>query len=270
MAILEFLQTHQILSVITLLLLFAYAYHILIINSHPSEPPLIKGYIPFFGATPKAIISPAAFLNSCKSRYGDIFTLYALGFRVTFVTDPIDGIPSVFKKSKELSFKAGLERVYTKVLGFTPERVGQEEMNREHFQMIPTYLLASSAVDQLTGRFLQYLLRDLRMQIRKDSGFEKGKVVDLFDWAGARLFYASGPALYGDGIFDGGDTILEDFRKFDAGFPMRLILPLWMTSGIAIARNRIQRVLSANFAKGLNNPSAFTQKRIEVCLSKDN
>jgi 25/26-hydroxycholesterol 7alpha-hydroxylase len=261
MALLELIQTHHTLSAVCLLLLLAYGYHILLINATPSEPPLIKGYIPFLGAAPQAILSTQPFLNDCRSRYGDIFTLYAFGLRITFVADPIEGIPAVFRKSKQLSFKAGLRRVYTRVLGFTPERVDEEEMNKEHFQMIPPYLLASSAVDELTGRFVKFLLKDIR---RLRPEFMDAKIVDLADFSGKRMFYNSGPALYGEGIFDGADTILEDFRIFDADFPKRMILPLWMTNGFVKARDRVQRVLSSGFAKGLKDPSNFVQRRIEV------
>ena len=266
MALLEIIQAHQILSAISLLLLVAFGYHILVVGSTPSEPPLIKGYFPLLGVTPQIILSPVSFLNSCRARYGDIFTIYALGFRVTLVTDPIEGIPAVFKKSKQLSFKAGLRRVYTKVLGFSEERVDEEDMNREHFQMIPPYLLASSAVDGLTGRFLRFLLENLR---REESELRKGKIVDLADWIGGMLFFASGPALYGEGIFDDADGILNDFKTADNGFPARLILPLWMTRRFESYRNRVQDVLSSGFAKGLKDPSEFVKKRIEVTCSRN-
>jgi hypothetical protein len=262
MAILELLQTHQVLSTIILLILFAYGYHILYINSTKLEPPLIKGYIPFLGAAPQAFLSPYTFLSSCRSKHGDIFTLYALGFRITFVTDPIEGVPAVFRKSKQLSFKAGLRTFYMKVFGFTAERTDEEDMNKEHLQMIPPYLLATSAVDELTGRFVRFVLQDIRLQ---SENFRTGRIVDLFEWAGKRLFYSSGPALYGKGIFDGADTIFDDYKKFDRDFPQRLVLPLWMTSGFAKARSRIEKVFASKFAEGLNDPSDFTKRRIEVC-----
>jgi len=263
MALLEAIQAHPILSSISLLVLLAFGYHILLINSTPAEPPLIKGYFPLLGVTPQIILSPVSFLNACRARYGDIFTIYALGFRVTLVTDPIQGIPAVFKKSKQLSFKAGLRRVYTKILGFSEERVEMEDMNREHFQMIPPYLLATSAVDELTGRFIRFLLANLR---REEPELRKGKVVDLAGWIGEMLFFASGPALYGEGIFDGADGIVQDFRTADELFPMRLLLPLWMTRGFEGYRNRVQGVLSSRFGKGLKDPSNFVTKRIEVSL----
>jgi hypothetical protein len=266
MAFLELVQDHRILSAVAGLLLLIYAYHIFFIEASLSEPPLIKGYFPFVGAAPQALLSPATFLLSCKRRYGDIFTVYALGTRVHIVSDPIDGVPAVFKKSKQLSFKAGLKQVYIKALGFTGKRLEEEELDKEHFAMIPPYLLATSAVDELTVRFIKFLLRDIRGQIAADPKFEEGKAVDLYDWASARLFLASGPALYGDGIFDGAETILDDFRKFDDMFAMRIALPMWMTKAFATARTRIQNVLGPKFAQGLHDPSSFVKKRIEVII----
>ena len=264
MAFLELIQDHQFLSAVAGLILLAYAYHILFIEPSPSEPPLIKGYIPFIGAAPQALLSPATFLLACKRRYGDIFTIYALGNRVHIISDPIDGVPAVFKKPKQLSFKAGLKQVYFKGLGFTGKRLEEDELDKEHFAMIPPYLLSTTAVDELTVRFINFLLRDIRAQVAADTQWKTGKVIDLFDWASARLFFASGPALYGDGIFDGAETILDDFRKFDDMFAMRIALPMWMTTPFATARKRIHDVLGPKFAKGLQDPSNFVKKRIEV------
>jgi hypothetical protein len=231
MALVEFIYEHEFLSSIALVLILAYTYHIILVTPGPSEPPLIKGYLPFFGTLPQLLLNPSVFLTACKRDYGDIFTLYAIGQRVTIITDPIQGIPAVFKKSKQLSFKAGLRRLYLRVLGYTAERADEEEMNREHFQMIPPHLLSKPAVDELTGRFIGELLIELRRQVTTEVA-KTGMLVDLFDWMGERLFMASGPALWGEGLFDGAKTVVEDYKIFDDGFPKRLILPLWMSKGL--------------------------------------
>src|SRR5579871_3755702 len=265
MALVEFFFSHQILSILGLLLLFAYGYHILLVTAEPSEPPLIKGYIPFFGVAPQAVSRLLAYLTACKRQYGDIFTVYALGKRITIVTDPIEGIPAVFRRSKQLSFKATLRNVYIKALGMSEERADEEELNKEHFDMIPPYLLATSAVDELTGRFIRCLTKDLRMEV-ETSEFETGRTVDLFEWLSARIFLASGSALWGEGVFDEDETVLKDFKKMDDNFHFRVILPTWMTKSIADARDRVQDVLGRKFENGLNDPSSFALKRIEVSL----
>jgi 25/26-hydroxycholesterol 7alpha-hydroxylase len=265
MALGDLVQTHPILSVAILLLLLAFSYHFLLIDASPSEPPFIKGYIPFLGTAPQVLPSPFKYLSACRAKYGDIFTLYAFGLRITFVADPIDGVPAIFRKTKQLSFKKGLDTFFTKVLGFTPERSAQEEMNKEHFAMIPPFLLATSAVDGLTGRFQRFYQQNIRKQVQKDESFIDGKVVDLFEWAGARLFYSSANSIHGVDTFDEdrGST-LEDYKAFDEQFPMRLILPLWMTKGFEKCRNGFRDALATKYSKGLVDPSDFVKRRIEV------
>src|SRR5271156_109794 len=265
MAFVDLVQTHPILSVTGLVLLFAFSYHFVLIDASPSEPPFIKGYFPFLGTAPQVLPSPFKYLSACRAKYGDIFTLYAFGLRITFVADPIDGVPAIFKKSKQLSFKKGLDTFFAKVLGFTPERVAQEEMNKENFAMIPPFLLATSAVEGLTSRFQRFYQQNIRKQVEKDDSFVEGKVVDLFQWAGARIFYSSANSIHGPETFDEDHgTTLEDYKAFDDQFPMRLVLPLWMTKGFEKCRNAFQDALATRYGKGLADPSDFVKRRIEV------
>ena len=265
MSIQQLIQTHPYASGLAVLVLTAWAYHIFFITALPSEPPLIKGYFPFLGAGPQVLLNPRRFIAQSRGQYGDIYTIYAFGMRVSFVSDPIDGIPAVFRKSKQMNFRAALRKFYIKVLGFTPERADNYEMNKEHFDMIPPYLLNTNAVNGLTERFIRYLGADIAQRATTE-GFAEGKVVDLEEWIGARLFYNSAPALYGEGIFDGADSVLQDFKKFDKDFPKALMFPKWMTEDFARARNRLQKVLATKFAQGLNDPSDFVKKRTEVKL----
>jgi hypothetical protein len=266
MALLQFFQEYQILSGLGLLLLLAFAYHVVMVNASSSEPPLIKGYLPFFGVFPQAILATGPFLLSCRARHGEIFTLYILGHRVTIVTDPIEGVPAVFKQTKQLSFKDGLDKVFIKGLGFSEARVNEREMNRENYATFPPYLLTTNAVDPLAGQFIRYLLSGIREDIKQYPDLKTGRILDLGEWSGRLLFYATGDALCGEGIFDaGGDRVLSDYEKFDNEFPLRMILPTWMTNGFLAARTRLRGLLHDCFERGLKNPSEFVKKRIEVC-----
>jgi len=265
MSIQQLVQAHPYLSGLAVLVLTAWAYHIFFISALPSEPPLIKGYFPFLGAGPQVLLNPRRFIAQARARYGDIYTVYAFGMRVTFVSDPIDGVPAVFRKSKQMNFRATLRKVYIKILGFTPERADNHEMNKDHFAMIPPYLLNTGAVNGLTERFVRYLGADIAQRATTE-GFADGKVVDLEEWIGARLFFNSAPALYGEGIFDGADWVIQDFKKFDRDFPKALMLPQWMTGDFSRARDRIKKMMAQKFAQGLNDPSQFVKKRIEVKL----
>lgn len=268
MALRELLQTDPYLSGIAILLLTGWAYHLFFITQSATEPPLIKGYFPFLGAGPQILLNPRRYISRARAQHGDIFTVYAFGLRITFVSDPVDGVPGVFRaKSKQMSFRAGLRLVYTKVLGFSPERADNHELNREHFAMIPPYLLSTSAINSLTERFIRYLGADISERATTE-GFKEGRVVNLEEWISSRLFFNSAQALYGEGIFDGADDVFRDFKKFDKDFPKALLLPEWMMrrGGFERARNRIQNLLGRKFTEGLKDPSEFVKKRIEVVM----
>lgn len=66
------------------------------------SPPCIKGWIPWFGAGYEFGRAPLEFIETAKTKYGPVFTVFALGNRMTFVTEE-EGI-DVFLKSKKVDF----------------------------------------------------------------------------------------------------------------------------------------------------------------------
>lgn len=72
-----------------------------------NAPPLI-GYIPFIGCGSQFYKDPVTFLQQCKQKYGDVFTLYMGGRYMTFLTDPnelqIFFIPKMNKSKPMTSF----------------------------------------------------------------------------------------------------------------------------------------------------------------------
>ncbi|XP_040839434.1 24-hydroxycholesterol 7-alpha-hydroxylase isoform X3 [Ochotona curzoniae] len=66
------------------------------------RPPCIKGWIPWFGAGYEFGRAPLEFIETAKTKYGPVFTVFALGNRMTFVTEE-EGI-EVFLKSKKVDF----------------------------------------------------------------------------------------------------------------------------------------------------------------------
>lgn len=260
--IVELIVCHPIISSISTIILLAYGYHICFIKSSPSEPPLIKGYIPFLGVALQVSISPEKCFNNWKERYGQIYTIYAAGKRITILSDPVDGIPSVFKQTRCFSFEQGLHMVWVKVLGYSSKRADEES---ENIKILTSSLLPSDVVNELTSRFDKALLKTLRTEIQKTRDqFEAGKTVDFCEWLTPKHFFSGCPALYGDGIYDGEESAFEYYRKFDTGLSMLVTLPTWMTRGFAKARNQLGEITGRQFAKGLINPSSFIKRRIEV------
>ncbi|KAJ8780031.1 hypothetical protein J1605_012067 [Eschrichtius robustus] len=70
-------------------------------------PPCIGGWIPWIGAGFEFGKTPLQFIEKARIKYGPIFTIVAVGTRMTFVTEE-EGI-NVFLKSKEVNFELAVQ-----------------------------------------------------------------------------------------------------------------------------------------------------------------
>ncbi|XP_032959050.1 24-hydroxycholesterol 7-alpha-hydroxylase isoform X3 [Rhinolophus ferrumequinum] len=70
-------------------------------------PPCIRGWIPWIGAGFEFGKAPLEFIEKARIKYGPIFTVFAMGIRMTFVTEE-EGI-NVFLKSKEVNFELAVQ-----------------------------------------------------------------------------------------------------------------------------------------------------------------
>ncbi|XP_007451961.1 PREDICTED: 24-hydroxycholesterol 7-alpha-hydroxylase-like isoform X2 [Lipotes vexillifer] len=70
-------------------------------------PPCIGGWIPWIGAGLEFGKTPLEFIEKARIKYGPIFTIVAMGTRMTFVTEE-EGI-NVFLKSKEVNFELAVQ-----------------------------------------------------------------------------------------------------------------------------------------------------------------
>ncbi|XP_026250261.2 24-hydroxycholesterol 7-alpha-hydroxylase isoform X4 [Urocitellus parryii] len=71
------------------------------------RPPCIKGWIPWIGAGLELGKAPLEFIEKARIKYGPVFTVFAMGNRMTFVTEE-EGI-NVFLKSKEVNFELAVQ-----------------------------------------------------------------------------------------------------------------------------------------------------------------
>nr|XP_020142694.1 24-hydroxycholesterol 7-alpha-hydroxylase isoform X2 [Microcebus murinus] len=71
------------------------------------RPPCIRGWIPWVGAGLEFGKAPLEFIENARIKYGPIFTVFAMGNRMTFVTEE-EGI-NVFLKSKNVNFELAVE-----------------------------------------------------------------------------------------------------------------------------------------------------------------
>ncbi|XP_074093206.1 24-hydroxycholesterol 7-alpha-hydroxylase [Macrotis lagotis] len=71
------------------------------------RPPCLSGWIPWIGAGFKFGKAPLEFIEQARVKYGPVFTIFAMGNRITFVTEE-EGIDAFFN-SKELNFEHAVE-----------------------------------------------------------------------------------------------------------------------------------------------------------------
>src|SRR5271156_5757735 len=100
-----------------IILALAYGYHFFFVTATSNEPPLIRGNIPFLGIALDFLRDPEALLMKYQRRYGDLYTIYIAGRKMHVLTDPINGIPAVFRNFKTYSFKLLATRVDVVLFG---------------------------------------------------------------------------------------------------------------------------------------------------------
>lgn len=97
----------ELISPTVIIILGCVALLILIKWKNLREPPCIRGWIPWIGAGFEFGKAPLEFVEKARIKYGPIFTVFAMGIRMTFVTEE-EGV-NVFLKSKDVDFELAVQ-----------------------------------------------------------------------------------------------------------------------------------------------------------------
>ncbi|KAK2507552.1 hypothetical protein MC885_001657 [Smutsia gigantea] len=97
----------ELISPTVIIILGCVALLILIKWKNLREPPCIRGWIPWIGAGFEFGKAPLEFVEKARVKYGPIFTVFAMGIRMTFVTEE-EGI-NMFLKSKDVNFELAVQ-----------------------------------------------------------------------------------------------------------------------------------------------------------------
>lgn len=249
-------------------------YHVLVVERRSDGPPLVKGWIPFVGVGLTYAWNPEQFLTKCKRRYGDIFTLYMGGKRFHIISDPINGVPAVYRNSKTFSFEVLTNHVDTVVFGLSEGLGANVPLYKACQQILVPYLLSQDMVDALIKDFNANLSLILTREIQKlnvDSKLSKdGVVVDLDMWIKRVMFEASGRTLFGE-TWPTDDEFFNDFVAWDDGiYRMLKGYPSIMMRKALWGRERYYERLVMVFDEGLINPSRLITERIKVLPAPEN
>ncbi|XP_054349577.1 24-hydroxycholesterol 7-alpha-hydroxylase isoform X5 [Pongo pygmaeus] len=99
----------ELISPTVIIILGCLALFLLLQRKNLRRPPCIKGWIPWIGVGFEFGKAPLEFIEKARIKYGPIFTVFAMGNRMTFVTEE-EGI-NVFLKSKKVDFELAVQNI---------------------------------------------------------------------------------------------------------------------------------------------------------------
>ncbi|XP_054110034.1 24-hydroxycholesterol 7-alpha-hydroxylase isoform X2 [Callithrix jacchus] len=99
----------ELISPMVIIILGCLALFLLLQRKNLRRPPCIKGWIPWIGVGFEFGKAPLEFIEKARIKYGPIFTVLAMGNRMTFVTEE-EGI-NVFLKSKKVDFEQAVQNL---------------------------------------------------------------------------------------------------------------------------------------------------------------
>ncbi|XP_075836793.1 24-hydroxycholesterol 7-alpha-hydroxylase isoform X2 [Microtus pennsylvanicus] len=183
-------------------------------------PPCIQGWVPWIGAGFEFGKAPLEFIEKARIKYGPIFTIFAMGKRMTFVTEE-EGI-NVFLKSKHVDFELAVQNpVYN--AAWIPKNVFFSL--HEKLYVLMKGKMGTFSTHQFTGQLSEAFHEQL-----EDLG-ARG-TVDLNDFVRHLLYPATVNTLFKKGLFPTDERKIKEFyqhfKTYDEGFEYGSQLPEWL------------------------------------------
>jgi cytochrome P450 len=193
------------------------------------EPPLVRGRLPFLGHALAFHGDAARFLQTCRRRHGDVFTVVLRRAELTFVLDPLS-YPAV-AHHRDLRAGNAVGTIAIRALG----------ISREAAACLSHDLLYTVTAPHLKGAALAALDERLRVLLATRFACQTSldwQATTLYHLVFTALFTTGTAALLGDGFAT--PAIMADYRLFEARFS-RLVagVPPLFLRGVEGARRRL-------------------------------
>ncbi|XP_034376990.1 24-hydroxycholesterol 7-alpha-hydroxylase isoform X2 [Arvicanthis niloticus] len=183
-------------------------------------PPCIQGWIPWIGAGFEFGKAPLEFIEKARVKYGPVFTIFAMGNRMTFVTEE-EGV-DVFLKSKNVDFELAVQSpVYH--TAWIPKKIFFA-LNEK------LYILLKGKMGPLnTQHFTGQLTEEFHDQL---EGLGTHGTMDLNDFVRHLFYPATLSTLFMKGLFFTDKRKIKEFyqqfKAYDEGFEYGSQLPGWL------------------------------------------
>ncbi|KAF6323211.1 cytochrome P450 family 7 subfamily B member 1 [Rhinolophus ferrumequinum] len=229
-------------------------------SRRPGEPPLIKGWLPYFGQALKLQKDPIGFMKTLQKQHGDTFTLLLGGKYITFIMDPYQ-YPFVMKNHK-LSFKVFSKNIIRKA--FSIQKFMTSELNNELRDCYQ--LLQGKSLDTLMDNMMQNLQEVFEHQLFKTTNWD---VTHLLTFCTSAVFEATFTTIYGK--FLGADRkkliteLKEDFLKFDNKFTHLISdVPIELLGNTKSIQKKLIKCLTSEKLAKIQGWSEIVQMRQDI------
>lgn len=221
------------------------------------EPPLLRGWLPFLGVALAFGRDAMAYLARARVQYGDIFTLFVGGRRMTFVLDPMS-VPAVLK-AKPLSFEPIGDEVMDGAFGLP--HIRRIEGHDALYELGRVYLKGQH-LGPVTSRM------EVRLRRLLPTLVGERRELELYRFIWDLMFAAGTDALFGDALADA--ALSEAFAEFDQEFPLMVAgMPDFMVKRGAAARERLVGRLGVDTEGGAAELSEWMKLRREIMRDSD-
>ncbi|XP_037658828.1 cytochrome P450 7B1 [Choloepus didactylus] len=214
----------------------------------PGEPPLIKGWLPYFGVALQFQKDPLGFIKTLQKQHGDIFTVLLGGKYITFFLNPFQ-YHLVIKNYKQLCFKKFSNKMVQKVFGIKHLLTNDDLNNDLHgcYQH-----LQGKSLDILLESMMQNLNQVLESQLLTATSWNTAQ---LLTFCSSVIFEITFTTIYGKFLAADNKKIIselrDDFIKFDEKFPyLASDIPIELLGNVkSIQKKMIKFFTSENLAK---------------------
>nr|KAF6426200.1 cytochrome P450 family 7 subfamily B member 1 [Molossus molossus] len=213
----------------------------------PGEPPLLKGWLPYFGLALQLQRDPIGFMKTLQNQHGDIFTLLLGGKYITFILDPYQY--HLVMKNQKLSFQMFTKNILKKAFSIQ-KLMTSDDLNEELHDCYK--LLQGTSLDKLMENVTQNLQQVFEAQLFQTTHWDEAH---LMTFCRSVIFEITFATIYGKSL--AGDRkkfitdLKDDFFKFDAKFIYLLSdIPIELLGNTkSIQKNLIKHLASENLAK---------------------
>jgi len=132
--------------------------HKVLIRQRPDEPPIVKGWIPWYGNYFDMDRNPEKLLTKLRKKYGDIFSVWTAGQKMTIVLDILEGIPGMYRNTKQMEFHEFERQLQAPVFGFPLDFRDNLELQGELHDLISdrNRRVVGSRIEEARHRWLRH------------------------------------------------------------------------------------------------------------------